>query len=412
MTGRERVLATLNFQPPDRTPKDLGAMLSTGISAFAYPRLVAALGLPPRRPRLYDTCQMLAMPDLDVLDTLACDVAAVCGGLTNAYDDPQGWQPYDFDGRLPALVRDPAAFRAQPDGSILQHARLRMVRDSYVFDEEHGGQPVDLLGELPREDLRAYRQRLTASALTDERIKAIRDLCRRAREATDRAILLSEGSLGPDICIHGHGGMGLFPVLCLTDPDYVAELHAIATEHTLRNIRMLVPEIRPYVDIIWAASDDWGTQHSLIASPDVFRTLFLPYRRRINDELHRLAPDAKVFLHSCGAIYNLLDPIVECGFDILTPVQWPAGGHSCQEWKDKARGRIALWGGGVNSQATLPLGTVSDVERETREAVRCLSEDNGFVFANIHNILAEIAPEKVIAMYDAAESVRVAQPPL
>jgi uroporphyrinogen decarboxylase len=134
-----------------------------------------------------------------------------------------------------------------------------------------------------------------------------------------------------------------------------------------------MPEIAPYVDVIWAASDDWGTQNSTIASPETFRTLFLPYRRRINDELHRLAPDSKVFLHSCGAIYDIIDQVIECSFDVLNPVQWCAGRRSYKEWKDKARMRIALWGGGVNSQVTLPLGTVEDVEREVREVASYLS---------------------------------------
>ena len=93
--------------------------------------------------------------------------------------------------------------------------------------------------------------------------------------------------------------------------------------------------------------------------------------------------------------------MAEAGFDVLNPVQWSAGKHSYQEWKDKARGRIALWGGGVNSQTTLPLGTVDDVEREVREVTAYMSEDSGYVFCNIHNILAEIPPEKVIAMYRA-----------
>jgi uroporphyrinogen decarboxylase len=121
----------------------------------------------------------------------------------------------------------------------------------------------------------------------------------------------------------------------------------------------------------------------------------------LNDECHRLAPNVKLFLHSCGAIYDLIDLVVESGFDVLNPVQWPAGSHTCQEWKDRARGRIALWGGGVNSQVTLPLGTAEDVRREVVAVSRTLGQDGGYVFCNIHNILAEIAPEKVIAMYQA-----------
>ncbi len=402
LTPRDRVLKATRFQPTDRLPKDLGGMLSTGISAFAYPKLVEALGLPPRLPRLYDTGQMLAMPDLDVLDALGGDCVVVTYGATNAFEQAGLWHYYDFDGRLPALVRDPAAFATQPDGSILQTGHSKMVPASYVFDEEHGGQPLDLMADLPMIDLKAYRELLKAWQIRDEQIVALRELCKRARESTDRAVFLSEGALTPDISIHGHGGIAVFPLLCLTEPDYVTELHEIATQHTLTNVERLLPEIAPYVDVIMATADDWGTQNATIASPKIFRQLFLPYRRSINQAFHRIAPDTRIFLHSCGAIYDLIDMVVESGFDILNPVQWSAGGHSYREWKDKARGRIALWGGGINSQTTLPLGTVADVWRETTEVVKVMQQDSGYVFCNIHNILAEIAPEKVIAMYRAA----------
>jgi uroporphyrinogen decarboxylase len=405
MTHRERVINSLNFKQTDRLPKDLGGMLSTCISAFAYPGLVDALGLPPRLPRLYDTGQMLAMPDRDVLDALGCDCAVVTYGATNAFDQDDTWYPYDFNGRLPALVRNPNAYQTQSDGSILQNGMSRMVSASYVFDEEHGGQPVDWTGELPMYDLREYKRKLADQVISDEKIEVLEALCKRARESTDRAIFLSEGALTPDISIHAHGGMAVFPILCLSEPEYVAELHEIATEHTLRNINLLLPVIKPYVDVIMAAADDWGTQNSTIASPKVFRDLFLPYRRRINAEFHSIAPDVKIFLHTCGAIYDIMDLIIECGFDVLNPVQWCAGKHTYREWKDKARGRIALWGGGVNTQVTLPLGTVDDVEREVREVASYLSSDSGYIFCNIHNILAEIEPQKVIRMYRTAGEI-------
>ncbi len=404
MNSRERVLAALNFQTPDRLPKDLGGMLSTGISAFAYPRLVAALGLPARLPKVYDTGQMLAMPDPDVLDALGCDCVVQCHGATNAFEQKDYWRPYDFNGRLPALVHQPEVFETQADGSILQNRLTRMVPASYVFDEAHGGQPVDWTGELPMYDLKLYKKELDKRLITDERVVQLRTLCRRVRDSTDRAVFLSEGSITPDISIHAHGGMAVFPILCVTEPDYVRELHDMITSVTERNIRVLLPEIAPYIDVIMAAADDWGTQNSTIASPAVFRDLFLPYRRRINDVFHSTARQVKIFLHTCGAIYDIIDLVIEAGFDALNPVQWCAGRHSYQEWKDKARGRIALWGGGINSQVTLPLGTVNDVEREVSEVVNYMKQDSGYVFCNIHNILAEIAPEKVIAMYRAADA--------
>jgi uroporphyrinogen decarboxylase len=376
-------------------------MRSTSISAFAYPKLVAALGLRPRLPCVEDTSQMLALPDLDVLDALGCDVVTVLDDATNAFEQPDVWKPYDFNGRLPARVRNPAAFVAQPDGTIVQGSS-RMVPSSYVFDQEHGGQPVDLDADVPKPDLANVKKGLQAGLLRDERVKAIRDLCRRARESTDRAVFLNAGALHPPMSIHGWGGMAVFPILCVTEPEFVHELHAVVTDWALQNVRALIPEIAPYVDVAMMAADDWGTQCNTIAAPSVYRDLFLPYRRRINDEVHRLAPGLKTFLHSCGAIYSIMDLVIESGFDVLNPIQWSAGQHTYRQWKEKARGRIALWGGGVNSQTTLPLGTVADVEREVREVVPVLGAGGGYVFCNIHNVLAEIAPEKVIAMYRAA----------
>ena len=126
MTRRERVLAALNFRQPDQLPKDLSAMPSTGISCFAYPKLVAALGLPPRRPKVYDTGQMLALPDRDVLEALDCDVVTVMGSwCTNAFDEPERWHPYDYNGRLPALVQQPASFETRPDAYGSGRVRVR-----------------------------------------------------------------------------------------------------------------------------------------------------------------------------------------------------------------------------------------------------------------------------------------------
>ena len=409
ISPRERVLKSIDFETPDRVPKDLGGMLSTGISTFAYPGLIEALELPPRLPKVVDTGQMLALPDLDVLDALGCDVVTIVGGATNAFEQPERWHLYDFNGRLSAMVQVPDRFGAEPDGTIMQSAGggatpSRMPPASHTFDTPHAGQTLNLTDELPKYDLQAYSRELKEKELRDGEIKAIATLCRRVREATDRAIFFNDGAIPPPICIHGHGGLAVFPILCLLEPDYVAELHEIATEYALGNIRALLPEIGLNVDIIMMAADDWGNQQNLMAPPRVYRDLFLPCRKRLNDAVHELAPGVKTFLHSCGAIYDLIPMIAESGFDILNPVQWSAGKHSYRDWKDASRGKIALWGGGVNSQATLPLGTVDAVVAEVKEAVAYLSEGGGYVFCNIHNILAEIPPQKVIAMYRAASS--------
>jgi uroporphyrinogen decarboxylase len=406
MTPRQRIVAALNFQPTDRLPKDLAGMRSTGVSAFVYQALRNTLGLEPKPTRVYDTGQMLALPHTDVLDALGCDVVIVEGdGLTNAFEQPERWHDYDFAGRIAhAQVRNPADYRVDADGTIHQGNWSIMPPQAHVFDSEHAGQDFSPDGEIPRPDLKAVRTHLENASLKDEQIKVLRETCRRVRESTDRAVFLW-GPTNLGICIHGFGGVAVFPVLCLEDPAFVQELHAIYLEFALKNARALLPEIKDYVDIVSTDADDWGNQQSLMASPATFRELFLPYRTAHNAEIHRLAPHLKTFLHSCGALYAILDDLVASGTNILNPVQWPAGGHSPAEWKDKVRGKMAFWGGGVNAQHTLPLGTLEQIEAEVRKTVPVLAQDSGYVFANIHNLLAEIAPEKIRAIYRTAAAI-------
>lgn len=402
MTPRDRVLASLSFNETSMVPRDLGAMKSTGISAFAYPRLVDALGLPPRRPRVHDTGQMLALPDLDVLDALGCDIVTIDGGVTNAFEEPAKWHEYDFGGRLPARVQYPEAFEREPDGTLVQWKSTRMPPTSYVFNADHSGQPLlDLDQPLPLLDLKEHRKRLDAARITDEQVRRTAELAQRVRASTDRAVFFTD-YCSAGIGIGGHCGIGIFPIICKLEPDYVHELHDMTIEHAIYNVRALLPEIRGCVDIIMTTADDWGTQNTLIASRATYRDLFLPYYKRLNDVIHSILPDVKIFMHNCGAIYDILDLIAESGFDILNPVQWPAGGHSYKEWKERVAGRLALWGGGLDTQHTLPHGTLDDVRREVREVVRTLKQGGGYVFCNIHNLLAEVPPEKIIAMYEAA----------
>jgi uroporphyrinogen decarboxylase len=402
MTSRDRIVSALDFRPTDRIPRDLGGMRSTGISAFAYPKLVAALGLPPRAPRVYDTGQMLALPDSDVLDALGCDVVTVEWGVTNAFDQPELWHDYGFNGRLAAKVRNPAEYSVRTDGTIVQSGGNYMPPSSFVFNSEHSGQPMpDFDAPLPLIDLKEFARKTGSSVPADAAIREARDFYHRVRESTGRAVF-STDYFGTGIGIGGYAGLAIFPMICVEEPDFVREYHEIITRRAVRNVQAFLPAVRESVDIVMTGCDDWGTQNTTIASPKVYRDLFLPFYRRVNDEVHRIAPGVKTFLHCCGAVYGILDSLVESGFDIINPVQWPAGGHSYREWKDRVRGRATLWGGGVDSQHTLARGTVEDVAREAREVCAYLKKDGGFVFCNIHNLLAEVPADKILALYRAA----------
>jgi uroporphyrinogen decarboxylase len=222
-----------------------------------YPRLVKALGLPSRLPRMYDTHQMLAMPDMDVLDALGCDVVTVFYGMTNAYQEPGKWHPYDFNGRLPAMVRKLEQFQNLPDGSVSQpEYKIVMQPTSHVFNAEHSGMPLDFAADIPLQDLKKLKQDLESKPLTDADIKDTVEMCKKARESTDKAIFFNGPFIAP-IGISAHGGLGVFPVLCLLNPEYVMELHDIHVTNTERNIRALLPEIAPYIDVAISGPGRW-----------------------------------------------------------------------------------------------------------------------------------------------------------
>jgi uroporphyrinogen decarboxylase len=403
MTSRQRVLDALSFKPTDRLPKDLGGMRSTGVSAFAYQSLRNALGLPFKPTLVHDTWQMLAAPHVDVLDALGCDVVFVeADGVTNAFDQPERWKPYDFNGRIPhAMVQDPTGYRVDVEGTI-HRGETKMPVGAHVFDEEGAGQLLVMDGDMPRPDLAKVEAWLETRRMTPEKVDRLADTCRRIRRESDRAVFLW-GACNLELCIHGYGGVAVFPVLCLEDPDFVKRLHEMHLELALFNCRSLLPAVRDCVDVIGVDADDWGNQQSLMASPATFRDLFLPYRKRHCAEIRKLAPKSRTFLHSCGAILPLMDMLVDAGIDALNPVQWPAGGKTPAEWKARTGNALALWGGGVNSQHTLPSGSIADVEAEVARTVPALARGGGYVFANIHNFLAEVSAEKIVAMFRAAD---------
>ncbi|HBE02060.1 MAG TPA: hypothetical protein DC049_06235 [Spirochaetia bacterium] len=401
MTRRERVIRALDFRKTDKIPKDLGSMGATGISAFAYARLVPALGLPLRPIRIHDVNQMLALPDPDILDALDCDVALaswtkMCSSVDN---DCAGWKPYDFNGRLFALVKDPSVFSVQKDGTIEMNnasgTKKYMPPASYVFDEAHGGQKFDFNDEIQKIDIDKLSDTLEKELPDSKTVSAIRTYLQRIRGMTDRAVMIS----GMKAELGFPGGLPQWSMLCMTDPEHAREVFRVKTQYAIEYYKRLLPQIKDYFDILMVSTDDQGTQNSTILPPQIFTDLYAPYYKMINEVIHFHAPGAKTFLHSCGAVYTLIETFIACGFDILNPVQWTAGGKSFKDWKDICRNRITLWGGGVDTQTMLPLGTLEDTIRQAREVSAYCSSDGGYVFCAIHNILAEIPAEKIIAMY-------------
>ncbi len=154
----------------------------------------------------------------------------------------------------------------------------------------------------------------------------------------------------------------------------------------------------PYLEVI-QMNDDFGAQDSLQISPRLYRELFKPRQKRWI-EFVKARTRAKVFMHCDGAIREILPDFIEIGIDVLNPLQTSARGMDPREIKRQFGRDLAFWGGGVETQTTLPFGTCDDVRREVRERIRLLGPGGGFVFAPIHNIQPDIPPEKVLAIYE------------
>jgi hypothetical protein len=401
MTSRERVAKTLNFEEPDRVPIDLGGSRVTGIMAQAYAKLRRHVGLPDRPPRVYDLMQMLAIVDEDYLQHFHLDVI----GLEQAaatFDIPaRDWKPWTLADGTPVLV--PGQFSPVDDGQghwlLAPGGRAdaapqwRMPKGGFYFDSIVPPSLTPDLGAL-KVDPAEYARRLPI--LTDEQLDDLRERGRELYEGTEYAILggFWRGSLwGP-----GHLE---WPMLMLTDPAWARELMEAQTEVALRNLKLYAEAVGEYCTAILIQGNDYGTQRGMLFRPELFHEFQAPGFKRINRWVHENTR-MKTFTHTCGSVYDIIEDIIDAEFDILNPVQCSAANMEPQRLKDEFGGRIVFWGGGIDTQKTLPFGTPDDVRREVEERVGIFGPGGGFVFNAIHNVQYGTPPENLAAMLQTA----------
>lgn len=185
-------------------------------------------------------------------------------------------------------------------------------------------------------------------------------------------------------------------------PEYIEEVFEMQTQTMLKNLEIYRQAVGERVQIIWISGTDFGTQNSEFFSPEIFRRLYKPFYQRINDWVHKNT-SWKTFYHSCGSVVNFLDDFVEMGMDILNSVQLSARGMDAHMLKEKYGNKLVFWGGGVDTQKTLPYGTPDQVRQQVKERLKTLSAGGGYVFSSIHNIVGKTPVENIIAMYEAVK---------
>jgi uroporphyrinogen decarboxylase len=182
----------------------------------------------------------------------------------------------------------------------------------------------------------------------------------------------------------------------------VAELSEKLCEIHLKNLELWMSAVGPYLDVV-LFGDDLGGQQGPLISPDTYREFYKPYHKRLWNRTKELA-DVKVQLHCCGGIYELIGDLIDAGLDAFNPVQISCRGMDPVVLKREFGDRIAFWGGGCDTQRILPGSGPAGVASHVREMCSVLAPGGGFVFQQVHNILANVPPENVVAMMEAIQT--------
>ena len=419
MNSRQRVEAALNHQPPDYVPLDLGASAVTGMHVSSVYQLRQALRLdePGTPVKVVEPYQMLGEIAPDLMDALGVDVVGL-GGTKNFFGfENKDWKPWTlFDG-TPVLV--PGAFNTQPEpsGEILMYPEGdrtappsgRMPKGGYYFDTIVRQEPIDEERLNVEDNLQEFGP-ISAEAL-DHFARGAERLSSQA----DRAILANFGGTA-------FGDIALVPAPWLKHPkgirdveewyvstaarfEYVYELFERQCEIAIENLEKIHAVVGERVTAVFITGTDFGTQNGPFISPASYRRLYQPFHRRVNDWVHQHTT-WKTFCHSCGSIVALLPDMVEAGFDILNPVQCSAAGMDPRTLKDTFGDRISFWGGGVDTQKTLPFGTPEEVRKEVRQRIEIFGRGGGFVFNTVHNVQANTPAENLVALYEAVREAR------
>lgn len=402
MTSRERVTMALNHEEPDRIPIDFGGSRITGIAAVAYKRLLDYTGR-AEDIRLFDIKQQLAFPSTDMTKFMGGDIAHLTrlgpttgmpflridrwteGKMTDGSPClvPEGYDPvFKEDGSL-EIHRNGVVYARKPAGALYFDVCAAPLRHAETIEDIDGYEWPDSWTEREEAFIRSEIDRLY--------------------HGTDLALFAGMPIFDCSFFELGQFCFGFetFLMNLALKRDLMEHWLDRALEHHLNTLETFLAVAGPYIAAI-QMNDDFGAQEAPLISPAMYREMFKP-RQRAWIEFVRARTDAKIFLHCDGAVGDLVDDFIDIGIEILNPLQTGARDMEPDKLKKRYGDRLAFWGGGIDTQKTLPFGSIDEITREAEERIRILAPGGGFVFATIHNIQADITPEKIMALFDTAK---------
>lgn len=418
-TSRERLIQTLNHVQPDRVVMDMGSTSITGIHASALDRLRRAMGLEEKKIKINEPLQLLGEVDEDVRQALNIDVVSISTGRNRFGFSNAGEKAWTLPSGLEVNV--PEAFNTTvdekgntylyPQGDMNAMPSAKMPKEGVFFDIlTRGNIEFDEDTDSAKEDFKN-----DFNVLSDEALRELERQCDYYYNNTEYGIIYrnSLASIGDFAVVPAPGLKKPKGIRDLADfmmahqicPNYIHDIFSMHLEVGLKNAELVYQACGNKLQVAVVSGTDFGTQRGPFMSLDTFREFYKPYFKQINDWIHKNTA-WKTFYHSCGAITTYLQDFHEAGVDILNPVQLSAAGMDGRELKEKWGDKFVFWGGGIDTQHTLPFGTAEEVYRETAERLQLFSQGGGFVFNTIHNIQAPTTAENLMAMFQAIEDFR------
>jgi hypothetical protein len=412
MTSKERFDLTVNHKQPDKLVLDMGSTAVTGIHVLAVENLRRYFGLESRPVRVIEPYQMLGEVDQELVDIIGIDVVGAWG-RNNMFGIYNHAPLKEFVTNWGQKVMVPEGFCTTrdekgdvliyPEGDLAVSPSARMPSSGYFFDAIIRQEPFGEEGPEVKDNLEEFSL-IGESDLEFWKLSALK------AHATGKAIIAGLGgsalgdiALVPGIQMKHPKGIrdvAEWYMSTVTRPDYIKAIFEQQSEIAIENFRRIHAEIGELIDAVFICGTDFGTQDSTFCAPEQFDDLWLPYYRKINDWVH-LNTHWKTFKHSCGAVETFMSRFIRAGFDIINPVQTGATGMDPVQLKRNYGKDLVFWGGGIDTQKTLPFSTPEKVREEVLKVCEIFSKDGGFVFNTIHNIQANVPVENIVAMLNA-----------
>ena len=373
MNSRERVLIALSHKEPDRVPFDLGSSFATGITKNAYINLARYLGVEEEEIEFFDTVQQLVYPSERLLEKLSVDTRGV----------------------VPNIVRKNPEIEEKEDGKYFTDEwgiRWKMPKDGFYFDIVES----PLSGNITEEDIEKFPwPDPTSPHLFDGVVEKAKKYY-----GNGYAVMLESFCSGIFEMSCRLRGYEQFYTDLAINPEIACKIMDKIVELKIKFYEEASKKIGKYIQFI-REGDDIAGQKNLLISPKMYSEYIKPRHKQLFEAQKKYFPEPFfIFFHSDGAIYKIIPDFIEIGVEILNPVQITDEGITLEKLKKEFGKYLTFWGGGIDTQHTLPKGSKEEIREEVKKRIEILSQGGGFIFNTIHNIQDDVPPENIITMVE------------